>query len=75
MRCMSAIASMSERVRHALKSSGLSYREIGRRVNLSNDTVRKFALTGSAKVDTVAKLESLFPADSSANVASEIDHA
>lgn len=60
MRRMSGIANMSERVRDALKASGLSYREIGRRAKVSNDTVRNFLLNGTAKVETVAKFEAAF---------------
>lgn len=54
---MSSIATAAERIRDRLVMGSASYREVARRAGLSNSTVREFARTGSARVETVARIE------------------
>ena len=54
---MNGIALTAQNIRERLVSSKVSFREVARRTGLSNSTVREFARSGNARVETVAKIE------------------
>lgn len=55
---MSMIALAHQATLDRVRSSSLSLREIARRAGIAEGTVRRFARTGGASVETVSKLES-----------------